>query len=497
MGIVFKQSFRNTIIIYLSFVVGALNNIIFYPTYLKGEYHGIITLLFSYSNIIMPIMAFGVQYTIVKFFSSYKDDSQRDRLMSWALIFPLFIAIPFAIFWNHIHDLIVSYLTPENQKLENYTITIYIIAISCAYFEVFYSWAKVQMKTVFGNVLKEFWFRFSIFICLILVYLEYITKSQFIYIVTINYVLRTLVMMIYSFRLYFPKFQFSLPYNYKELLKYSAFIILAGSAGAIIIDIDKLMIPGKQAIATAAYYAVAVFIGSFIEAPARAMSQILQPLTSKSLNENNNSEVANLYQKSSINLFLIGGLFFLLVNCNVSELFKLMPKAYAGGELVVLMISSVKLYTMTLGNNISIIQNSKFYRISLPIGLGSAFGVYFLNKYFYLDLNIGTEGLALSTLLIISFFNAFKIWFVYKKFKMQPYTLNTLKMFFSICLLFGAFYFWNFPTPELFLGSIPLHPIINICLKSLLIVSVYIYIILKLNISEQFTNLLMRLKSRF
>ena len=120
-------------------------------------------------------------------------------------------------------------------------------------------------------------------------------------------------------------------------MQYSFYIILAGSAGAILLDIDKVMIPGKDSIEKAAYYTVAVFIGSFIEAPSRAMTQILQPLTSKSLNESDNKEVENLYKKSSINLFLVGGLFFILVNCGVHELFKLMPdKGYAGGELVVL-----------------------------------------------------------------------------------------------------------------------------------------------------------------
>ena len=73
----------------------------------------------------------------------------------------------------------------------------------------------------------------------------------------------------------------------------------------------------------AAYYSVAVFIGSFIEAPSRAMLNILQPLTSKTLNEKNIREVGSLYKKSSINLLLISGLFFVLINANVGQLFDL------------------------------------------------------------------------------------------------------------------------------------------------------------------------------
>ena len=70
-------------------------------------------------------------------------------------------------------------------------------------------------------------------------------------------------------------------------------MVLAGSAGAILLDIDKVMIPSKKGVELAAYYAVAVFIGTVIETPGRAMSQILQPITSKTINDNNFKEVEN------------------------------------------------------------------------------------------------------------------------------------------------------------------------------------------------------------
>jgi O-antigen/teichoic acid export membrane protein len=284
-----------------------------------------------------------------------------------------------------------------------------------------------------------------------------------------------------------------LPENYKEIFKYSLYIILAGSAGAILLDIDKIMIPGKDTIEKAAYYSVAVFIGSFIEAPSRAMTQILQPLTSKSLNEFNNKEVENLYKKSSINLFLVGGLFFLLVNCGVSELFKIMPdKGYGGGELVVLMISAAKLYTMFLGSNGAIISNSKFYKITLPLAVGMSLSVYLLNKLFYFNLNFGTDGLALATLITILSFNTVKLWFVHHKFKITPFTPKSLKMFFLLLILFFGFYFWDFNLPSIEIAKFSITPILNIVLKSSIILVLYVYLVLKLKISNEFDVLLKR-----
>lgn len=482
MGIIFKQSFKNSLIIYVSFVIGGINTLYFYPDFLEKEYYGLVIYLLSASNLIMPLTALGVQYTIVKFYSSYSSKEERDRFLSVILFFPLFIALPLGYFWDYVHHWIVANLTEENKAYADYTLIIYIVALCCAYFEVFYSWAKVQMQSVFGNVLKEFWNRAVVMILLISLAVDFINKSEFIYYLTGAYVLRTFVMMSYAFYLYMPKFHLRLPSNFSEILRYSLYIILAGSAGAIILDIDKVMIPGKETIETAAYYAVAVFIGSFIEAPSRAMRQILQPITSKTLNENDDQEVASLYRRSSINLLLIGGFFFLLINCSVSELFKIMPPGYEGGELVVLLISSVKLYNMALGNNGDIISNSKFYRISLPFGLGMALSVYFLNVYFYYNLGLGTDGLAFSTFITLFVFNSLKIWFVQSKFQMNPFTIKTLLMLGIIILLFGGFYFWNFQ----------FHPIINIVLKCGLISIVFLFLVIKGKISNEINMLIRR-----
>lgn len=490
MGIVLKQSFRNTLIIYGAFLIGGLNTIIFYPRILESKFYGLVTFLLSSSNIIMPLVAFGVQYTIVKFFSSYETKEQKDKFLSSVIFLPIFIALPLGFFWDYMHEWIMSRVTEENKGIESYTFSIYIITICCAYFELFYSWTKVQLNTVFGNVLKEMWNRVVVMLLLLAVFFEFITKPEFIYYLTIAYVLRALVMMFYAFSVYLPKFYFRLPDNFSEIVKYSSYIILAGSAGAILLDIDKIMIPGKETMEKAAYYTVAVFIGTFIEAPSRAMSQILQPLTSKSLNESDTKEVESLYKKSSINLLLIGGLFFILINCNVQELFKLMPeKGYAGGELVVLMISLAKLYGMFLGNNRDIINNSKFYRIALPLSIFMALSVYLLNTLFYYDMEFGTDGLALATLITLLISNTFKIWFVNYKFSITPFTNKSFQLILIITVLFFGFYFWNFSIPTLNLFDFDIAPILNIIAKSILILITYVFIIIKLSISEQINDL--------
>lgn len=497
MGLILRQSFKNTIIIYLGFLIGGINTLILYTRFLKEEYYGLTTYVFSASNLLLPIIAFGIHFTIVKFYSSYISKEQRDRFLSSVLFMPLIIALPIGFAWDYFHNWILDFVSDTNLVIENYTIYIYIIAVCCAYFEVFYSWAKVQMQSVFGNVLKELYNRVATMVFLFAVFFDIITKQEFIAYMAYAYILRTVLMMLYAFKLYLPKLSCKLPQNFKEVLRYTLYIIMAGSAGAVVLDIDKVMIPGKDGFEMAAYYTVAVFIGSFIEAPSRAMGQILQPLTSKSINENDLTETESLYKKSSINLLLVGGLFYILINTNVTELFKLLPdRGYAGGELVVLLISSAKLILMLLGNNGAIINNSKFYRITLPIGLGMALSVVYLNTYFYNDLDLGTDGLALATFISIFSFSLFKIWFVKLKLNMTPFTKNTFKMLMIIFVLFLAFYFWAFNCPEFYIGQLPIHPVINILLKSIMIVLVYLWVVYKVEVSEQINNLFLRLKKK-
>jgi O-antigen/teichoic acid export membrane protein len=483
MGIVLKQSFKNTITIYIAFAIGGINALFLYTSFLSESYYGLVTFLLSTSNLLMPLTAFGVQYTILKFFSSYKTQEEKDVFLSSVILLPLIVAVPIAVFGNLFYTEIARFLSLENPVIASYTFVIYWVAVATAYFEIFYAWAKVQLQSVYGNVLKEMFSRVASMILLFAVYFQWIAPDDFVYYLVAAYFIRLLLMATYALKLYRPKFTLSLPKNYKEILKYSLFILLAGAAGTILLDIDKFMIPQKEAIALTAYYAVAVYIGSVVETPGRAMSQILQPLVAKALNEQNWTEVKSLYRKSSINLFLIAGFVFLIINANVQELYLLLPAKYSGGILVVLLISLAKLYHMLLGANGAIISNSKHYKILLPYGLAMAVTVYVLNDHLIDWLSI--DGAALSTFLVVLVFNTIKLVYVRQKFGFFPFEKKTGILCLLLLLFFFGFQFWDFT----------FHPVVNILLKSALLTVCYFGMVYKLKISEDVNALMARVFS--
>ena len=114
MGIVLKQSFINTLIVYIAFAVGGVNVLILYPHFLNDEYYGLITFLLSSANLLMPLTTFGVQYTIIKFYSSCQSNTERDRFLSLALVLPLLIAIPFGFLGTIFYEQISLLLSKKN-----------------------------------------------------------------------------------------------------------------------------------------------------------------------------------------------------------------------------------------------------------------------------------------------------------------------------------------------------------------------------------------------
>ena len=473
MGIVIKQTSRNIFTISIALVIGAVNTLYFYPEFLKDEYYGLVVFLLATSNLLQPLMSLGAQHTIIKFYSSFSDKKSKDNFLSSIIFIPLIIILPVSFLVVQMHDTIGSFLSMQNPIIESYVWVIFLVSFATSYFEVFYAWSRVQLKSVFGNALKEIYPRISVFILLVLVSLDVLEKENFVWFLTGLYFLRLLIMIIYSLSLYKPKFSFILPENFKEIVSYSIYILLAGSAASLLIDIDKYMIPQKEAISQTAYYAVAVFIATVVEIPGRAMFQILNPMVAKAINTNDNENLNELYQKSSTNLLIICGFFFLLINLNIVSFYELMNNQfYADAIWVVLIISIAKLVQMSFGCGPAILATSSFYKITLPFSISMAISVYFLNDYL-IDL-YGINGAAISTLIVLLLFTVLKVLYINFKLKIQPYNLNTIK----IIVLISVLYFT--------LNSIKLnlYPLFNIIVKSVLISASYISLVYFLKLSK-------------
>jgi len=346
MGIVQNQSFKNTITTYLGFGIGAINILFLYTHFLTDEYHGLVAFVLSTANIMMPIFALGTHNTIIKFYSSFKTRNNINSFLTLMLVLPLLVIIPVGCIGYLAFDFIAETLSQRNTLIKDYVWLIFIAGACFAYFEIFYAWAKVQMQSVFGNFMKEVFHRLSVLFLFVLIYFEVIDVSQFIYAVIIVYGIRLVIMMLYAFSIKRPMFRLGKVPNLSSILKYSLLIILAGSVANIILEIDKFMIGEILSIDNVAYYGVAIYIASVIGVPARSMHQITSPVTAKLLNDKDADGLRTLYKKSSLSLFIISGLIFLLIILNINQLYEIIPNTFSGALLVVFIVSVAMPYCL-------------------------------------------------------------------------------------------------------------------------------------------------------
>ena len=480
MGIVQNQSIKNTFITFLGFGIGAINALFFYTHFLGKLHYGIVATVLSGANIMMPIMAFGAQNTLIRFFSSYKNQKERDEFLTFMLILPLGLIIPLGLGFYFFYDQISHSWIQENPTLKPFFWLIPVIGLFMAYFEVFYAWAKVHMQSVVGNFISEVSVRLVVMVLLFGVHFNWLGKDTFVYCVAFAYLAQLIAMQLYAISVKTPVLRFVIPKNAKEIVHYSTFIIVSGGVAVMLIDFDKVMIPKYLDVSQNALYSVAIFIATVIIVPSRAMTQIIAPITARLMIENKHDELNDLYKKSAINLQVIGGFIMILIFVNIKEIYQLIPEDYSGGILVVFLIGLCKFYDVLLGNNNSIIVNTKHYRTVLLFGVFTVVLMIVLNMIF-IPL-YGIEGSAFATLLTVMIYNTIKLFFVVKKMGLYPFTIKTLVSLGILLVCFFTFYYWDFQ----------FHPIVNIILKSILVTILYVLLSYKANLSAEINSVIIK-----
>ncbi len=462
MGIVVRQSFLNLISIGIAFLIGAVNTLYLYPTFLGSKLQGLIIALLAISNLLQPFISFGTQHAVIRYYSKYNKKTDKDGLLTLSIIIPLVIVILFVpIFFNY-YDQIRLYLFQSDQSLSRYAYVILFIAVSTSFFEVFYSWLRVKLKSVFGNFLKELYPRLLIAFLLISYSYGILNFENFVLFLIYGYYLRLLIVIIYSFYINRPRISFAFKSDFKEVFKYCLLIFLSGAASSIILDIDKSMLSSILTVENVAYYSVAVFIAAVIEIPGRAMFQILSPVVADAINKNHFKKLEGLLKKSSTNLVLIASLFFLLINLNLNDFYEMLNQdGYSIGIPIVIIVSFGKLYSMSIGCINNIISNSKYYYYTFWFSLFSSILAVVLN--IYLITEYGIVGAAYATLIVLIIMNSLKLYLIKVKFNIHPYSKDTVKI-----IVLSILWFVIFSNLKL-----DFEPVLNIIVKSSLVLILY------------------------
>ena len=479
MGIVLRQSFRNVIATYFGFAIGALNTLFLFTYFLSKSEYGLVSYVTSTATILSPLIAFGVHNTLIRYYTAYQDKKEQARFSLMLCFLPLLIIIPATLVGVSCYEEIAKWLSAKNEEVRPYVLLIFLTSVVMAYFEMAYAWARVQLKTVFGNFLKEVFHRIGVMLLLLAIYLEWIDFQQLMCGVFWVYALRMLLMFAFAFYTHRPQLAWGLPTNKKDVFLYSLFVILSGSVASVLMDIDKFMLNQYLPIGEIAVYNVAIFTATVIAIPYRSMYQIVSPMTAQFMNQNKSKELSDLYKRSTVNTYFVSMVICVLIIVNAQQYYALLPnKDYSTGLVVLMIISVVKLSDALVGFSNAVLLNSPYYRTVLFLGVFLVIGTILMNMW--LIPLYGIKGAGLATLLAFTSYNLLKSGFVYRKYGLQPFYKETLLTTLFGIVTVGGFFFWDFA----------FHPLINIGLKSLLVGGISIFFLLKFKLSEELVKLI-------
>lgn len=433
MGIVFRQSAITTIISYLGVAIGYVNLLYLYPKFLEPDQIGLLRTIQDAAILFTPFAQFGLAQSIVRYYPRLVTGKASSG--SFIRLMLLLALIGFSIFFivfKIFEAPILSYFSANAQEIIGYSTLVLWLTLILLIMAILEAYSRSLLKTIVPNLLREIVARLLLAILVLLYFTGHLDFNQFIVSTALAYLFCLVILFIYLW----TQGELQLNQSFGQLdkteipglLKYSL-LSFAGMAGLIIIGkVDSIMVTGLLGFTANAVYTTAFYMATVIEIPKRALMQISMPLISRAFEKNDMEDIQKIYQKTSINQFIVGGLILIGIWANLPSLFALMPKGeiYETGKYVVLIIGFGKLLDMMFGPSSEIIVLSKYYTFNIVLILILAASVIIANNL--LIPQYGINGAAIGSALALVLFNFLKYIFIYVKLKMQPLSIATLKV---------------------------------------------------------------------
>tara|TARA_B100000427_G_scaffold54207_1_gene41898 strand:+ start:125 stop:1612 length:1488 start_codon:yes stop_codon:yes gene_type:complete len=445
MGILLKQSFWSSLIIYIGVLIGFINSLILFPKYLKTEEIGLLRQIISAATLLLPLAAFGISGTSIKFYPEFsKDVKSKNEFFSFQFlltIIGLFLVLILTFIFN---KELINFFSKKSELITDYFDIIFFILFLLTLSTIFESYLKSRMHIILPNftngVLNRIFTGFSV----LLLSVSIINFHQMIYLQVPIYSIGVLILIFYSYK----KEKFTIDLNFikiknkiNSILNFNIYSLISGFGNIIILNIDILMISALLGLSDTGIYTTAFYIAIIIEMPRRAVSQISTPILSKLFKENNLKSIKNYYKIVSINQLIIGSLLFLLVISNLENIFNLIPNKdnFIKGISIVPIICIAKLITMSSSFGSELILMSKHYKFSVTSIIILAI-ITVISNYFLIPI-YGINGAAYAALLSSIIFNLIKIIFIYYKYRFLPFSIKSVYVIIITIITFLIIYF--------------------------------------------------------
>ena len=448
-----KKSLKATAWIYAGFLIGAINTYFFtHKSWFSTDQNGLTRAMIEISQLVFAFSCFGTTSYLFKFFPYYEDnlESKKNDILGMALIIALggFILTASGMFL--IEPLVVRKFSANSQLLVEYFYWILPMGFFVLLYNILEAYSYGFGKGVIGSLLRETILRLYTFVIIILKVFGFINFNTFIILFSFQYAIIVIILAIHlriEGKLWL-NFRFS---RVTKKFRKKIFAILALTFFVIIVSvlrqsIDGLVLAAKQNLGKVGIFGLATYMVSVLQAPFRSLVAITIPILSRAWKDKNHLEIQRIYQRTSINMLGFSLFVFFLIWLNFENgisFFNINPD-YLEGRWVFFLLGIVTIIELGTGVNGQIIGTSTYWRFELWTSLLLTLMIIPLS--YTLTVKYGILGPAIANLVSFSVYNFIRYYFLWKKFKMQPFSIKTLEL---LLIAIGTYFIVYFCTKNL------------------------------------------------
>lgn len=446
-----RQSIISSFVIYIGFGVGLLNIYLFTkqglfldPQFgLYNAFIAIATMMMAFANLAMPTY-------IYKFYPYYNDnlpvkknDQATIALLTGIVGFILVLAAGIVF-----KEFVIKKYGTNSPEIVAYYNWIFPLGFGLMIYTILEAYAWQLHKSVFTSFLKEVLWRLFTTVLIVLFATGVIKNFDlFIKLFSFSYPFIALTLLVYllvTHKIHFT-FRFSKVTRRlsKSILRLCVFVYTGSLIFTVSFVFDSLVISSvlDDALTKLAVYSVAQNISSMIQVPQRGIIAASIAHLSKAWKDKNRELIQRIYERSSINQLIFAcGLFSLIILSFTDAVTTFQLKGtYLDAYYVVILLGLAKVIDMGTGVNAQIIATSTYWRFEMISGVILLLVMMPLSYFMTKEFDIVGAGLA--NLISIVIYNGIRIIFLWKKFRLFPFTIQSLYTVLLAAACYGLCYF--------------------------------------------------------
>ena len=493
MGIVFRQSIKTSLVIFSGALLGV------FVTWLSTKYIpkqqlGFTRNLTTQALVLSQILLLGLSTTLYVNVHKYVNEPAKQKLLiTLCMTLPALFAILFFMPYFFLKSWVCHHFQPADIPLiERYYYWLPVYVLLFIFQILLEQYLGSQMKVALSSFVREVVLRLLNISLILLFAFGFISFDFFVVGSIVLYLIPIVVYLIIALNI--KNFGFTLKFGafskleYKELIHFSWYHFLLVLAVILMEYMAAATLPlyDKNGLTSVAIYGVAVFLISFLQMPSKAMMMPTINVLAQAVANDDLQRARDIFGRSSINIQIATLLMALLICCNLDNAVTLISNGYGSIAEIFLILLLGRFVDLCTGLNDAILTITKYYKFNFYVSVVLIFILYALIRV--LVPRFGVYGAAWSSTVTLVIYNITKYIYVFKKLKMQPFSINTIKVFCAGVPALVVGYF----LPNLFsvISNIYIKSLADAVARSLLIVVFYLLMLLLLKPSADLTQYL-------